>query len=81
MRAEEARRSAATFLSGTHSSEVTVFDFRNSFLPFQGELVKQRLEELKSSFMPDLILNTMTMTDIKINVLFHNSPGTRGATT
>jgi LmbE family N-acetylglucosaminyl deacetylase len=56
VRAEEARRSAATFLSGTHSSEVTVFDFRDSFLPFQGELVKQRFEELKSSFMPDLIL-------------------------
>jgi hypothetical protein len=56
VRAEEARRSAATFLSGTHSSEVTVFDFPYSFLPFQGALVKQRVEELKLSCMPDLIL-------------------------
>jgi LmbE family N-acetylglucosaminyl deacetylase len=56
VRAEEARRSAAMFLGGIHSSEVSVFDFRDSILPFQGELVKERFEELKSSFTPDLIL-------------------------
>ena len=30
--------------------------FRDGFLPFQGELVKETFEELKSNFVPDLIL-------------------------
>ncbi len=56
VRAKEARRSAGLFLAGVCKSEVTVYGFRDAFLPFQGELVKETFEELKSSFAPDLIL-------------------------
>ena len=56
MRVEEARRSAEVFLAGTGTSEISIFGFRDGFLPFQGELVKETFEDLKSNFAPDLIL-------------------------
>ena len=56
-RVEEARRSAELFLAGTNlRSEIVIHGFRDGFLPFQGELVKETFEELKASFVPDLIL-------------------------
>ena len=55
-RVEEARRSAEVFLAGTGISEISIYGFRDGFLPFQGELVKEAFEDLKSNFAPDLIL-------------------------
>jgi LmbE family N-acetylglucosaminyl deacetylase len=55
-RVEEARRSAELFLSGTRASEISIYGFRDGFLPFQGELVKEAFEDLKTNFRPDLIL-------------------------
>ena len=56
MRVEEARHSAEVFLAGTGASEISIYGFRDGFLPFQGELVKEAFEDLKSNFVPDLIL-------------------------
>ena len=56
MRVEEARRSAEVFLAGTSTSEISIYGFRDGFLPFQGELVKEAFEDLKANFVPDLIL-------------------------
>jgi LmbE family N-acetylglucosaminyl deacetylase len=55
-RVEEARRSAEVFLAGTGRSEISIYGFRDGFLPFQGELVKEAFEDLKTNFEPDLIL-------------------------
>ena len=56
-RVEEARRSAEVFLAGTSTkSEIVIHGFRDGFFPFQGELLKETFEDLKSSFAPDLIL-------------------------
>ena len=49
-RAEEARRSAEVFLAGTGASEILIYGFRDGFLPFQGEMVKEAFEDLKSHF-------------------------------
>jgi LmbE family N-acetylglucosaminyl deacetylase len=56
MRVEEAHRSAEVLLAGTGSCEISIYGFRDGFLPFQGELVKEAFENLKSNFDPDLIL-------------------------
>ena len=57
LRVEEARRSAEVFLAGTSTkSEIVIHGFRDGFLPFQGELLKETFEDLKASFAPDLIL-------------------------
>ena len=56
VRVEEAHRSAEVFLAGTGASEISIYGFRDGFLPFQGELVKEAFEDLKSNFAPDLIL-------------------------
>jgi LmbE family N-acetylglucosaminyl deacetylase len=55
-RVKEARRSAGHFLAGVFKSEVTIHGFRDGFLPFQGEQVKETFEELRSNYSPDLIL-------------------------
>jgi len=56
IRVEEARRSAQVFLAESGASEVSIYGFRDGFLPFQGEMVKEVFEDLKSNFAPDLIL-------------------------
>jgi LmbE family N-acetylglucosaminyl deacetylase len=57
LRVEEARRSAEIFLAGTSTkSEIVIHGFRDGFLPFQGELLKETFEDLKASFAPDVIL-------------------------
>jgi LmbE family N-acetylglucosaminyl deacetylase len=56
-RVEEARRSAEVFLAGTSTkSDIVIHGFRDGFFPFQGELIKETFEELKASFIPDIIL-------------------------
>ncbi len=54
-RAEEARRSAASFLAGAVRREVVVHDFRDGFFPWQGAAIKERFEELKAGPAPDLV--------------------------
>ena len=56
VRVEEARRSAESILRQVRNSEISIYGFRDGFLPFQGELVKEAFEDLKSNFAPDLIL-------------------------
>ncbi len=56
VRVEEARRAAALFTGGAAGCEVIIHGFRDAFLPYQGERVKDAFEELKKGFVPDLIL-------------------------
>lgn len=56
VRAQEARRSAALFTAGARAVEVSTLGFRDSYLPWQGDKVKEAFESLKASFSPDLIL-------------------------
>lgn len=56
VRAEEARASAAIFTAGAGQVQVEVHGFRDAFLPWQGEPVKNLFETLKRDFVPDLIL-------------------------
>jgi LmbE family N-acetylglucosaminyl deacetylase len=54
VRADEARASAAAFLSGARSVDVRVLGHRECFLPYDGPAVKESFEDLKS-VAPDLI--------------------------
>lgn len=56
LRAEEARDSAALFTAGAGQVDVDVHPFRDAFLPWQGDRVKETFEKLKAEFDPDLIL-------------------------
>ena len=56
VRVEEAQRAAQLFLSGVAKIKVIVYGFRDGYMPFQGELLKETFEELKTNFQPDLIL-------------------------
>ena len=53
-REQEARNSAALFLSSARKTEVIVKNFRDGFFPFEGTKIKEYFEELKST-APDLI--------------------------
>jgi LmbE family N-acetylglucosaminyl deacetylase len=55
-RKAEAKACAETFLAGAARKDIRVFDFRDGFLPYSGALVKEKFEELKKDFNPDLIL-------------------------
>jgi LmbE family N-acetylglucosaminyl deacetylase len=55
-RAEEARRSAALFTAGAAAVELEIHQFKDAFLPWQGDRVKAVFEALKADFVPDLIL-------------------------
>ncbi len=55
-REEEARRSAAAFLSGAVSAEVEVLGFRDGFLPFHGVEVKEHFEAALKGYVPHLVL-------------------------
>jgi LmbE family N-acetylglucosaminyl deacetylase len=54
-RAEEARKSAAWFLSDAGSSEIELHRFRESYFPWEGAAIKDAFEALKP-FAPDLVL-------------------------
>lgn len=55
-RVKEARRSAGHFLAGVGKTEVNIYGFREGFLSFEGEQVKEAFDEIGSGGTPDLIL-------------------------
>jgi LmbE family N-acetylglucosaminyl deacetylase len=55
-RAAETRASAQRFLGRAPDKCVTLCDFRDGFLPYQGAEVKQEFERLKAEFAPDVVL-------------------------
>ncbi len=55
-REQEARCSAADFLSEAASANVEVKTFRDAFFPDEAGAIKSYLEELKSRVSPDLII-------------------------
>ena len=55
-REAEARQSAAAFLGGVPDVTVRVQQFRDGYLPYQGEAIKDLFEEIKGSTSPDLVL-------------------------
>ena len=61
-RAAEARASAEEFLGGAARSEVVVLGFRDAYMPYHGESVKEAFEDLKR-VDPDLVL-THTRDDL-----------------
>ena len=54
-RKQEAIESGKRFLGGLRAAKIDVFAFRDAFLPFEGAEVKDRFEELKRDFAPDLV--------------------------
>jgi LmbE family N-acetylglucosaminyl deacetylase len=61
-RAAEARKSAEEFLANARRSEVVVHGFRDAYMPYYGESVKEAFEGLKR-VEPDLVL-THTRDDL-----------------
>jgi LmbE family N-acetylglucosaminyl deacetylase len=51
----EASKSAGLFLKSAKAKKVLIKDFRESFFPAEGPLIKELFEELKQRFDPDLI--------------------------
>ena len=54
-RAKEADRSARAFLRRVRRKTIVVKSFRDGFLPYIGAPVKECFEDLKKTFVPDLI--------------------------
>jgi LmbE family N-acetylglucosaminyl deacetylase len=61
-RANEARASAEGFLTSAKRADVVLHSFRDGFMPYRGEQVKEAFEELKG-VDPDLVL-THTRADL-----------------
>jgi len=61
-RESEARASAEGFLGSASGSEVIVLGFKDAYMPYRGEAVKDAFEDLKR-FEPDLVL-THTRADL-----------------
>ena len=61
-REAEARASAEGFLGSAAGSEVIVLGFKDAYMPYRGEAVKDAFEDLKR-FEPDLVL-THTRADL-----------------
>lgn len=55
-RAKEARLSAEAFLEGTSRAEILIESFRESFFPSVWTEVKERIEEIRRSIDPDVVL-------------------------
>ena len=55
-REQEAKSSAADFLSSAASSKIEVMSFRDGLFPEQGDAIKSWFETLKQRVNPDLIL-------------------------
>lgn len=55
-REDEARRSAAAFLSGAANARIDVMQFKDGFFPAESEKIKSWFEALKHRSQPDLIL-------------------------
>jgi len=54
-RAEEARRSAESFLGDAARKSILIKSFRDSFFPYEGEEIKGFFNELRCQVSPDLI--------------------------
>src|SRR5712692_1410844 len=54
-RGAEARASADAFLRGIPNARVIVRDYRDRFLPYSGNEIKDEFDALKEEFSPDLI--------------------------
>lgn len=54
-REDEARASADVFLNGAARTEVEVFAFRDGFFPYHGTDIKERFEDVKRRFTPDVV--------------------------
>jgi LmbE family N-acetylglucosaminyl deacetylase len=55
-RKREALKSAEGFLCSIVAKKVTIHQFRDGFFPYVGPELKERFEELKAEFSPDLVL-------------------------
>jgi LmbE family N-acetylglucosaminyl deacetylase len=54
-RKQEARKSAGAFLENYPNHKIDVHGLRDGFLPYLGTEVKERFEQIKADFSPDLI--------------------------
>lgn len=54
-RAEEARSSAEMFLKSAQSKHVLIKNFRDSFFPYVGGVIKECFEQVKQECSPDII--------------------------
>jgi LmbE family N-acetylglucosaminyl deacetylase len=54
-RACEAEASAAAFLAGAAAVKVELAQFRDSFFPYQGDLIKEWMSDLRTRTDPDVI--------------------------
>jgi LmbE family N-acetylglucosaminyl deacetylase len=54
-RADEARASADVVLARAARKEVMIHDYRDSYFPSEGAAIKQRFDEVKAGFDPQLI--------------------------
>ncbi len=55
-RKQEALKSAEAFLCDVTNRRVVIHDLRDGFFPYVGAELKERFEQLKTEFAPDLIL-------------------------
>jgi LmbE family N-acetylglucosaminyl deacetylase len=55
-REQEALNSAHVFLGNVVTSKIVIHAFRDGFFPYVGAELKERFEQLKAEFSPDLIL-------------------------
>jgi LmbE family N-acetylglucosaminyl deacetylase len=55
-RAKEASESANTFLNNVKSSQIVLYDYRESYFPFIGAQIKDSFEEIKKAFSPDIVM-------------------------
>lgn len=55
-RKQEALKSGRAFLGNVAATKVVVHVFRDGFLPYLAAQIKERFEQLKTEFSPDLIL-------------------------
>jgi len=54
-RRKEVSNGAEAFTKNVKSKKIDIFQFRDSYFPFAGTEIKDRFEELKTEFAPDLI--------------------------
>jgi len=55
-RKDEAQRAAELFAGKDRLSQLQLLEFRDGFMPYRGEEIKQVFEDLKKSVNPDLVL-------------------------
>lgn len=55
-RRTEAECSARAFLAGTSHRRIIIEEFRESYFPWCGDAIKDRLEQIRAEFEPDVVL-------------------------